>query len=293
MGRHIRLASCYIALNRSNDACNSLQRALSLDRNNPTAKSMLVQQLRRDRVEEQQSQRQEEQHQQSNRTDYETATPSAPQFQESNNQYEDRSRNTNTSSHSHYNLDPDRTLMEKISQHLSTFYNNTRDWYMNLSDDGKSFLRWALVLIILYVGFGGRFGLDSVFSRNNGNNHYHTSYHQSSPKVTSRSNLYKDFDTQYDYNRRYNSGGSYNNNSAYHFPNIFDGSFPSMLILFVIIYVLNRVTGVDPMHAFWMIRMMRLGTGRGNRGMMYGRRGFGFGRGIRRFPFQFGGRGLW
>jgi Tetratricopeptide repeat len=48
---HVRLASAYIALgDHSNDACNALQRALSLDPGNTTARQMLMRELRRDRV---------------------------------------------------------------------------------------------------------------------------------------------------------------------------------------------------------------------------------------------------
>merc|ERR1711862_851508 len=46
---HVRLASVYIKLNRSNDAYNSLQLALALDPSNQIARNMLTSQLRRDR----------------------------------------------------------------------------------------------------------------------------------------------------------------------------------------------------------------------------------------------------
>ena len=45
---HVRLAAAYIALGgHSNDACLSLQRALSLDRDNKVAREMLVREMRR------------------------------------------------------------------------------------------------------------------------------------------------------------------------------------------------------------------------------------------------------
>eukprot|EP00977_Amphora_coffeiformis_P027063 scaffold32744_cov160-Amphora_coffeaeformis.AAC.1 len=47
---HVRLASAYSALGKSNDACNSLQTALRLDpTGNPTARRMLIRELRRER----------------------------------------------------------------------------------------------------------------------------------------------------------------------------------------------------------------------------------------------------
>uniref|UniRef100_A0A7S4IJS9 Uncharacterized protein n=1 Tax=Odontella aurita TaxID=265563 RepID=A0A7S4IJS9_9STRA len=47
---HVRLASSLIALGgRSNDACNSLQRALAIDPGNAGARTMLLRELRRDR----------------------------------------------------------------------------------------------------------------------------------------------------------------------------------------------------------------------------------------------------
>lgn len=44
---HVRLASVYSAIGRSNDACNSLQRSLQLDPSNQHARRMLTQELRR------------------------------------------------------------------------------------------------------------------------------------------------------------------------------------------------------------------------------------------------------
>lgn len=170
---HVRLASSYIALGRdhSNDACNALQRALQLDPGNRTARDMLVRELRRDRVDRQ--------------DDIATsAAPSAPLEDLDDRNYPSRNRNmegtpsSSSSSQHHSQAAPSPTPQQRhypdddidhggpLSWHerLSFSVQRAKQWYFSQNEDVKTVLKVLLGLLLLYVAFGGRFGLEFLSS---------------------------------------------------------------------------------------------------------------------------------
>jgi len=160
---HVRLASAYIALGgHSNDACNSLQRALQLDPGYPSARDMLIRELRREHA---------------NRAESSTncrPEPSAPP-----QQFDDQDYTNNQSSsgipqreeplrqarqrapHNPYHDQPP-PLDDRLSlqDRISFYYNRTKMWYLAQSDDVRTVLKVLVGLLCLYVAFGGRFGLE-------------------------------------------------------------------------------------------------------------------------------------
>jgi len=163
---HIRLASSYVALGNghSNDACNALQQALQLDPNHAIARKMLRQELKRDRT----STRAEEHTIEVDEDDYtnDGVRPSAPS-----------ASTTNTSTPVYTDAIPEdeahlypNTTNDEIDDSLSwnDRWNTARQWYnQEVSTEWKSLVKVLIGLLILYIAFGGRFGLNtSVFQQN-------------------------------------------------------------------------------------------------------------------------------
>ena len=184
---HVRLASAYIALGgHSNDACLSLQRALSLDRTNKVAREMLVKEMRRRTMEQSggntssssssssttTTNSEEARRQQDNRGDGDQVHPtdetshriypgaSAPPSSESAN-------NNNQSSHDGIDIDDTEspinvqqhnslsTLFQRIQHYIARFIT----WFYSQSEDFQTLIMVSFCFLILYVALGGRFGL--------------------------------------------------------------------------------------------------------------------------------------
>ena len=135
---HVRLASVYSAMGRSNDACNSLQTALRLDPNNRTARQMLVQELRRD-------------HSSNFRTTGTSTSTGA------NTYSDDLDESTATSEFRAQAAGTFNSILHRIQES----YRQTMVWYSRQSSDTKTAIRILLGLLVLYVAFGGRFGFES------------------------------------------------------------------------------------------------------------------------------------
>eukprot|EP00546_Thalassionema_frauenfeldii_P009504 CAMPEP_0178907250 /NCGR_PEP_ID=MMETSP0786-20121207/7265_1 /TAXON_ID=186022 /ORGANISM="Thalassionema frauenfeldii, Strain CCMP 1798" /LENGTH=351 /DNA_ID=CAMNT_0020579025 /DNA_START=173 /DNA_END=1228 /DNA_ORIENTATION=- len=271
---HVRLASAYIALgDHSNDACNSLQRSLSLDPSNQTARQMLMRELRRDRI-----------------VDPLSPSPSAPYEDMDESRDERRSAGVEPTFATE-SIDESTSIRDRIS----FFWVRTVSWYNDQPNDVKSLLKVILAILVLYFCFGGTFGLGGSGRSQRGNYERGNAYDRFRNEDTSygtysanrqRSNGYESYQrraTSYDddYNRA--------QSNSYHFPNLFDGSVPSLLCLGGILYLCHR-NGVNPFQALWMIQMF--GGGRHGRrpgmryGMGHGMRRPGYGGGFRR-------RGAW
>ena len=174
---HVRLASAYIALgNHSNDACLSLQRAISLDRSNKVARTMLVREMRERNNRERcgrggssngsssssSSSSSSPRHHNSNETPNHhpscTAAPSAPlQQQQQHDDYDeldidDFDEDDNTPSSRQLPLQT--IFSQRLRQLIS--------WYHSQSGDFQTLLLVSILFLVLYVALGGRFGLDSV-----------------------------------------------------------------------------------------------------------------------------------
>jgi hypothetical protein len=187
-------------------------------------------------------------------------------------------------------------------------------WYQNeFSEESKTILKIIIGLVVLYVAFGGRFGLDQLFSGskrelrgNYGSGNVYDQYNgrgkAARPTRTSTgySSSYQRNDDDSYYQRQSSrneyiprqtnsQGSSSSQSSSFHFPNLFDGSLPSIVILGAIGYLCHR-NGVNPFHAIGMINMIT-GNRRGGGGMNMQRMGMaGMGYGMFRNHMRGGGR---
>eukprot|EP00804_Cyclotella_cryptica_P020253 CCRYP_015875-RA/>CCRYP_015875-RA protein AED:0.09 eAED:0.09 QI:30/1/1/1/1/1/3/529/437 len=299
---HIRLASAYIALGgHSNDACQALQRALSLDRGNKMAREMLVAQLRRrdHGIEEINHEQSSSAH---TSTEESAATPSAPSLSD----LQSPSPTNNESAEVDIDDVPasDSNQSASLSQRIQKIFTQIITWYYSQSDDTKTLIKVSLCFILLYIAMGGKFGLEyavgnrstrlgnygsgNAYDRYRGerrttertsssNSHHdpqssmnpryrnsHSSYHEGSV-YNDRSNPQNE-----QFYSRYNDAGDYyyersrpTSSTSFHLPNLFDGSLPSMAILIAIAVACHRF-GINPFHIFWMLNMAQ------NRGRVHG-----------------------
>jgi hypothetical protein len=314
---HVRLAASYIALGggHSNDACNALQRALQLDPSNPTARDMLVRELRRDH----------------NSADAarSSSPPSAPPQEQDDQDYDAAPPTPRRQQYQDQQAQPPIDDSITWSDRFQFYYHRTKSWYYGQSDDAKTVLKVFVMLVLLYVAFGGRFGFEGGgkkrgnYGAGNVYDQYYgrhatteSSYGGSTPQRTSSSSSYETHkspppedsyrssssSSQYkrdDYYasdhqqpRRSSSRGG-EGSSSFHFPNLLDGSVQSMMLLAGLAYVAHR-NGINPLQAIFFLNMM--GGGRRHRhrpmgGGMYGGGG-GMG-GFRGGGMRFGGRRRW
>mmetsp|Transcript_12212 Transcript_12212/g.17904 ORF Transcript_12212/g.17904 Transcript_12212/m.17904 type:complete len:366 (-) Transcript_12212:26-1123(-) len=259
---HVRLASAYIAIgDHSNDACNSLQRSLALDTTNQTARQMLTKELRRDRV-------------------MNAPPASAPPEEMDDSSYERRPEGA-APTDATGNIDESPSIRERI-----TFYwIRAVSWYNEQPNDVKSLLKVILAILTLYICFGGRFGLGSSRHSQRGNygrgNAYDRFRHDGKNYNTYSANREPN---GYGSGRRNDGYDSYQRRTAsydgddygykapsksYHFPNLFDGSVPSMLCIGGLLYLCHR-NGINPFQVLWMLQMLGGGRHRRRAGMGYG-----------------------
>ena len=314
---HVRLASAYIAQGgHSNDACNSLQKALSLDPSNTTARTMLMKELRRDRVAmvrpaspdddsnlppEPSAPPMPDSHSSSSRTtaappeDIDPATGRPYSFHHQSNQAA-----AAASAEAVADIDESPTMTERVQFSLARI---VQWYYHDLSDDGRALVKVLLGLLVLYVGMGGRFGLDSLFSDGREHNRGHYEYGSAYDRFYGRagadagatagngasSNYAGNGARGYGYDHAYGGGGrnaydSYEyvphgrenggRRNSYHVPNLFDGS-PLSIAVLMIFGCTCHYFGINPFHALWMLNIF---TGnRGRRMHRMGMMGMGYG----------------
>ena len=324
---HVRLASAYIALGgHSNDACNSLQRAVSLDPSNRTARHMLIQELKRRDV-------------------------------ASRGGGGEPSRSTNaTPHHNQHQHGVEHDVVERLSikETIHLYWIRSVTWYQSQPEDVKTLLKVMAALVILYVTFGGRFGLELFGSHSRGhsygvhdneykhyrasppaNNGFQRNHNQYNPHSEVHQHAQQPHNEyvgdatfpQVQFNggatqasTDYNSGGaneaaqttngggqtryhepagtnvhqhssphsrmskddnydyrrSATSTASFQFPNLFDGSFPSILCLLGVAYICHR-NGINPFQVFFWMNML----GAGHRGVGYGGYGgYGMGYGL-------------
>jgi len=277
---HVRLASAYIALGgHSNDACNALQRALSLDPSNANARQMLISELRRERTTR-------------------TPEPSAPGEDDvfPNRNPPNAPNNTpNSTSSNEINNDIDYETSSWFEK-VQFWFQRALHWYRNeASENTRTAINVAVVILVLYVAFGGRFGLCGFTQENAGNYEdgnayarYHSGYYQRQQdhynsnqfhKYKSRDNLDPLLFATYSQQTSYSRASS-------------SGSFFPMLVIGGIMFWLHS-TGLVPFHQ--LTRLLRprhrrrglFGGGLGGYGFG-GLGGYGFGP-----PPVFVRRGRW
>jgi len=191
-------------------------------------------------------------------------------------------------------------------------------WYYDLNSDAKSVLRLFVSLVVIYVMLGGRFGLDGGRrGRKLGNYGRENVYHHYNNRGNGQSNGMgygnggssdRQYGSTYDssYDDSYERPRRNQPSSSSHFPNLLDGSLPSMMCIFGILFLAQKFLGVNPFQALMMLNMMGgrrrryggMGMGLGGMGMMmnmmggFGRGMGGFGRGIGGFGRGWGGFGM-
>lgn len=325
---HVRLASAYIALGgHSNAACNSLQRALQLDPGYPSARDMLIRELRRGHAEA--SSQSRANNSDCSGTGHTPPEPSAPPEHFDNQGYSTRTAATDNDRQTQeeqnrrpFNpyqgqqqppLDDQISLQDRI---LFSFH-RARMWYFSQSDDVQTLLKVLVGILILYVAFGGRFGLEALRGENQprrGNYHSGNAYDQyyegqrrTTTSETRRGEYQYQTDNRDNYGRHasrndHNARNDYSSNNydentysspqtrggggtSFHLPNLFDGSLQSMLILGGIFYLCHR-NGVNPMQILFFLNMMN-----GRRGGFRNRGMFGYGRGMGGMGGGMGGMG--
>jgi tetratricopeptide (TPR) repeat protein len=175
---HVRLASAYVALGpqHSNDACNALQTALRHDPGNGVARQMLLQELRRDHA---------HRHRNSNHSNINSSTDSATTRTSSDTNLEPEDDEPGDSRPPRENpnyvappsegtsptnpLPPegrgrDPELFDEandvtLTDRLNFYMQRWKFWYEQLTEDARTAIHILLGLVVLYVAFGGRFGL--------------------------------------------------------------------------------------------------------------------------------------
>jgi len=257
---HVRLASAYIALGgHSNDACNALQRALSLDPRNQTARDMLVRELRRDRAGS-------------------SSVPSdAPPQYDDEPDYTDR--------------DYGDVHSPSFGERVQGYTSGLRRWYRSQTDDVKTFLGIVLILLCLYVAFGGRFGLMGLERNQRGNYGYGNAYDR---YRYGSSSYHDDYSSNSRHNhrkhsRRASSSYYHHDDSNYHgwrdwysISCIHDRSPLSLLVFLGLASFVSLNFLFSPLYIMWGLHLFGVlrrragwgvgGYGMGNGGGMFGRR---------------------
>jgi hypothetical protein len=254
----------------SNDVCNALQKALQLDTNYAVARKMLVQELRRrnnpNAAAPMPSRSQSYSHNGGIPSAPPQPTPSTSARDDDDIQLEededDRENSTSstrpTSSRNDHNNDNNNSTNDDdgdgdvddgftLQQRIQFYTRKIQSYFSNhLSEEWKSLLKVMLALIILYVAFGGRFGLDYILSPNSktlkghyGDGNAYDQYYKRSSSSSSSASYGRNYD-DYPYNdnsysnrksstttqrqqqqeQQYNSYSNsgqygYNNNNAY------------------------------------------------------------------------------
>jgi len=300
---HVRLASAYAVLGQSNDACNSLQKALRLDPGNQVARKMLVQELGRDRHANRANSRNhlDDDEQQppppAQNPAYQEEAPgarrdepyppaaaaAAPQDQPYPRQQQRRPRNTAV------NLDDDYiSFTDRVRFHFQKWTH----WYYGLSDDLRTALHVVVGLLVLYVAFGGRFGLFESSAQATSSSRHHMKGNYGAD------NVYEQYHRQQQQRRRdsayssprgggdyyenswgYSAGGGGGNTDSFVGNGSGDGFFLYLALTAAGVYVAHLM-GISPWQIFFLFNMLgRRQRGFGGRrggGMMYGGGG-GFG----------------
>ncbi|KAL7503759.1 hypothetical protein ACHAXN_001511 [Cyclotella atomus] len=182
---HIRLASAYIAQGgHSNDACQALQRAISLDRENKVAREMLVKELRRrDNCGSSSSSSCREGNTSANAGDNDGATVETAQQtnaghsstapSSSAQQQNTNAPTSSTSNNNQNNLDiddiyhqPHHNQPNSLSELMQQYLTRAISWYHSQSDDKKTLLKVSFCFLLLYIALGGRFGLEYAVGQN-------------------------------------------------------------------------------------------------------------------------------
>lgn len=164
---YMTLASVYIALGEhdrrhghSNDACQALQTVIRLDPSNATARTMLMREMRRGidttpgtasshgREQSNNGGGSSAQQEGGEHTNADESVPPQPSYDDVDETWANDDRDN-------------RLRRPRWFQVIYETLDRVRDWFDNLSENGKSLTKVGLALLILYICLGGRFGFES------------------------------------------------------------------------------------------------------------------------------------
>lgn len=297
---YVRLASVYLALGgHSNDACQALQSAITIDPSNSLARSLLAKELRRDNVHSRADSNG------NGRDDLGTefveldgesytidndGSPSAPPIP---GEEDTGSRNVNG------NGGRGRNGGETWTQTIYHKCLNAYNWYQESSDNTKTCVRVIIVFLVLYAAFAldslSRSGESNRYGNYSGNNAY--DQFRYNEERLSRGHGYGHHDRHHNYDHHGSSSRSRRHRSRSYggYNNDWDFSY-SYIVILVVIFALHSlgvpIQAIAPL-GFGMRR--RHGFGFGNMNMGMGRGGYRVHYGPMRAPVNGGmfGRRRW
>lgn len=194
-------------------------------------------------------------------------------------------------------------------------------WYYHQSPDVQTGIQILALLLLLYIAFGGRFGLNYLFSNhhhstksssssyrsattttkgNYGTNNVYDQYRrqqqqqQSSSSTTRQDNDNHHHQSAQYHNNHHNDAYPHSHQHQHHhnnggsFSDMFApfGGFQNVMMIAVVMYICHK-NGIHPLNALMMVNTM---TGRRGGGFYYNNGGFGGGGGFGNFG-GFGGGG--
>ena len=267
---HVRLASAYVALgNHSNDACNALQTALRHDPRNRFARQMLLQELRgRSQSSSQQTFSSSNNVELNEEEQFSRRDP--PMNPDYRPDFVQQPRATAPREHRAGGLDEDDSFT--LSERLQFYWAKTRRWYAAQSNDTRAVIHAVLALLVLYVAFGGRFGLSGgdgsgnsrTMQGNYGSDNVYEEYRrQKAASSTYQRRTYEDPYEQHHYNPPHRGGGGWS----------LDGDGLLYIAIVAGAFYAAHLAGISP----WQVMMlMQLAGGRRRRfGGGFGGGGFG------------------
>jgi tetratricopeptide (TPR) repeat protein len=244
---HLCLAYALLLFNHNNQACNALQTCLRLDPKNATARNLLVQELSRQST-----------------TMHNTPTVSTLDLGVDSDDDDDTCSQQTAAATAAHNSSTNWMTVAR------TFLDRSRRWYQSQTQDTKILWNVALVLVVLYISFGGRFGLCGARQPR------HYSYDTTSD--VNANTVYADY-----YNRQQERaqqqihGGGRSHQHLYYGTNTYEtgrtnhrdyslgrtnpsgGTISILLVLVAVGTFVCRFTGVDPMYALLLFNRFRGG----------------------------------
>jgi hypothetical protein len=182
-----------------------------------------------------------------------------------NRRHQDQPRNQ-------YNDDIDNVM--SWSERFQFHVQRTKHWYDSQTDDIKAVLKVLLGLVVLYVAFGGRFGLEYLSSPSSSSterrNVYEEFYqerrqrHQNQEQGSRNRQYYDPYGGGYNYASDDQAYSRHRRGSSWGFGGYGgSSSFPaSLLFLAAVAYVAHR-NGINPFQALFFANMAMGGRGRG------------------------------
>ncbi|GKY96840.1 hypothetical protein MPSEU_000643200 [Mayamaea pseudoterrestris] len=166
---YLRLGSALSASGDSNEACNALQTCLRMDPKCQAARQMLMRELRRDHGSAPTTGNAsgsdidtDAKESSSSQTRPPPLNPNyqAPQQEQEQPSYPNNSQPQRQAAIHDIDIDEQLPLIERVGLAASRLLNKLSEAYHSQPETSRSLVKVAVVLTVLYVAFGGRFGLE-------------------------------------------------------------------------------------------------------------------------------------